>query len=79
MAGMTWRTEISGADTTEKSVSAGEEIPRQTRFILPKARGRPSIGSFKTPAQFNCSPTYHTATLTCLSNHSDQFTFVLAL
>ena len=32
----------NGAETTEKSVSAGEEIPRQTRFILPKARGRRS-------------------------------------
>ncbi len=30
------RTEKSGAETTEQSVSAGEEIMRQTRFILPK-------------------------------------------
>ena len=34
------RAEKSGAETTEKSVSTGDEIPRQTRFILPKARGR---------------------------------------
>ena len=30
----------TGAETTEKSVSTGEEIPRQTRFILPKVRRR---------------------------------------
>ena len=34
------RTEKSGAETTEKSVSTGDGILRHTRFILPKSRGR---------------------------------------